>query len=140
MTEKKCTSTQNFVLGGLIGAAFGSVVALLLAPKSGRELRSDINGQVQSAKEKAYVVKDAAIEKGAELSDYAKIQTDSLKEQTARFTDTVKSKASEVSGAAKKYGIKIKADTEEAIEEVSGKVEDQKDEDIECLINLNVFV
>ena len=34
--------TKGFFLGTLIGGAAGAIVALLLAPKSGRELRRDI--------------------------------------------------------------------------------------------------
>ncbi|MNG06969.1 YtxH-like protein [compost metagenome] len=38
----KSTSTKGFLLGALAGAVVGSVTALLFAPKSGKELRSDI--------------------------------------------------------------------------------------------------
>jgi hypothetical protein len=38
-------TTKTFALGALIGAAAGAAMALLLAPKSGRELRSDIRRQ-----------------------------------------------------------------------------------------------
>lgn len=38
----KNTNTGSFFMGVLIGGAVGAVVALLLAPKSGKELRRDI--------------------------------------------------------------------------------------------------
>ena len=39
----------SFIVGGVVGAA----VALLLAPKSGKETREQIKGMAQDAKEKA---------------------------------------------------------------------------------------
>lgn len=121
MTEKKGLSTQDFVLGSLIGVAVGAVAALLLAPKSGRELRSDINEQVGTIKEKAVDYKEVALEKSAEFTDYAKVQTGVIKEQTARLTDTVKTKAVEVTDAAKKYGVKIKSSS---VDTAAKKTED----------------
>src|SRR5699024_11525542 len=46
-------------------------VALLFAPKSGRELREDINKGAVQARDMAYDWKDTAQEKGAELKDLA---------------------------------------------------------------------
>lgn len=38
--EKK--STKSFLLGFLAGGAIGAIVALLYAPKSGKEMREDL--------------------------------------------------------------------------------------------------
>ena len=38
----KKSNARNFILGALAGGVAGSVTALLLAPKSGRQLRKDI--------------------------------------------------------------------------------------------------
>lgn len=40
--ENKGSVTSGFFMGVLVGGAVGAVVALLLAPKSGKELRRDI--------------------------------------------------------------------------------------------------
>lgn len=40
--ENKNSTTSSFVMGVMIGGAVGAVVALLLAPKSGKDLRRDI--------------------------------------------------------------------------------------------------
>ncbi len=53
MAEKDGINTKDFLIGGLIGAIVGSAAALLFAPKSGKELREDLNTQVDTIKEKA---------------------------------------------------------------------------------------
>jgi gas vesicle protein len=86
MCEDNKTIAGAFLVGGLIGAA----IALLYAPKSGRETRRDISkaakkikrdavelveDTIQSIDEFAGEVKDKAtdiIERGVELSDTAK--------------------------------------------------------------------
>lgn len=40
---------KGFAWGTMVGGVVGAVTALLLAPKSGRELRADISGQCQKA-------------------------------------------------------------------------------------------
>lgn len=42
MRKPDMHTTKTFALGTLIGAAAGAALALLFAPKSGREMRSDI--------------------------------------------------------------------------------------------------
>lgn len=45
-------SKKSFLLGALTGAVTGAVTALLLAPKSGRELRKDISDTAVKVGEK----------------------------------------------------------------------------------------
>lgn len=40
--DNKGSTTSSFLMGVLVGGVAGAVVALLLAPKSGKELRRDI--------------------------------------------------------------------------------------------------
>ncbi|MCU6710808.1 YtxH domain-containing protein [Paenibacillus sp. J5C_2022] len=47
----KETSLNGAVAGAIVGGAIGAITALLLAPKSGRELRSDLCAKAQSVKE-----------------------------------------------------------------------------------------
>ncbi|HOJ01835.1 MAG TPA: YtxH domain-containing protein [Anaerolineaceae bacterium] len=58
--------SSSFVAGALLGAAIGSIVALLYAPKSGEELRKEIQektGQI------TLEVKKAAAQKKRELEE-----------------------------------------------------------------------
>ncbi|GAB3961284.1 hypothetical protein GCM10027614_84040 [Micromonospora vulcania] len=63
MAEKDGINTKDFLIGGLIGAIVGSAAALLFAPKSGKELREDLNTQVDTIKEKGNQWKDVAMKK-----------------------------------------------------------------------------
>jgi gas vesicle protein len=45
-------STSSFLLGAIIGGVVGAAAAMLLAPKSGQEIRSTINNQAGTIKEK----------------------------------------------------------------------------------------
>jgi gas vesicle protein len=71
----------SFVVGGLIGAA----VALLMAPKSGRQTREQIKDMAQDAKEKAedYYGQarekiSTAMQKGAEVFQQRKAEVESV--------------------------------------------------------------
>jgi gas vesicle protein len=48
----KNNGSSNFILGTIIGAAVGAATALFLAPKTGQELRQQINDQASVVKEK----------------------------------------------------------------------------------------
>jgi len=54
MAEKK--AVKSFLWGALTGAVTGAVAALLLAPKSGRELRGDLAETAQKVGEKTAVI------------------------------------------------------------------------------------
>jgi gas vesicle protein len=85
----------SFILGGLIGAA----VALLLAPKSGRQTREQIKDLAEDAKERAEDYYDkaksqisTAMQKGAEILEQKKAEVESrvsgIKEAYRKATDT----------------------------------------------------
>ncbi|MBP1989314.1 YtxH domain-containing protein [Paenibacillus eucommiae] len=58
---------KNLLLGAVIGGVLGAITALLTAPKSGRELRSDIAGQVSAVTEKTQQAASVINEKTQEL-------------------------------------------------------------------------
>ncbi len=45
--SKDTNNTQNFLVGTLVGGLVGTVAALLLAPKSGSELRQDVSDKYE---------------------------------------------------------------------------------------------
>lgn len=77
MADKKALKT--FLWGALTGAITGTVSALLLAPKSGKELRQDIS-------ETAHKVKD----KSTEWSRQAGTAVQSFKSKTSTLASDVK--------------------------------------------------
>src|SRR5690625_3499931 len=62
-------NSKDFIIGTLVGGIVGATVALLFAPKSGRDLRADLNEGATQVKEKASAWKDIAQEKGSEWKE-----------------------------------------------------------------------
>ncbi|RDI44307.1 YtxH domain-containing protein [Falsibacillus pallidus] len=85
-------NTKDFLIGALIGGIVGATTALFLAPKSGKELRDDLNLQAMQLKEKSSTFKDTAVEKGNEWAAVAKEKTSALSQavQTNDLINKVK--------------------------------------------------
>lgn len=73
-------SGMNFLFGVLVGAVAGAGVALLLAPKSGAELRSDLGNQMNS-------LKDSASRRMRDLKDRASTGLSDLQSGATRATE-----------------------------------------------------
>lgn len=101
-------SSGGFFAGLLSGAAIGSVLALLLAPKSGKELQttvkdklassnseSDGSGKLSQVKEKATEIASQAKEKATEATNQVKEKVSSSKDaessNDAKSTDSSRS-------------------------------------------------
>ncbi|WP_085991663.1 YtxH domain-containing protein [Oceanobacillus senegalensis] len=63
--------TKDFVIGTLVGTIVGASVALIFAPKSGKELRGDINQGAIQVKDRAGDWKEIAQEKGTNWKEKA---------------------------------------------------------------------
>lgn len=53
MEDNTSSYSKGFLIGAVVGGAVGAVVALLFAPKSGRELRRDIADRTEEVVDKA---------------------------------------------------------------------------------------
>lgn len=119
----------SFLGGALFGALVGSVAALIFAPKSGRELRGDIQEQFTAAKEKTSQVKDTVVQKGNEWKSIALDATSkvtrSLKKQSNELLDKVQS-------LTKKSGESIEETLEDAKETIE-KIGEEIDRKLEAL-------
>ena len=115
--EKNDINTKDFMIGALIGGMLGGAVALLLAPKSGKELRSDINGGAKYISDKTQEFKQTAIEKGTELAEVAKTKTNTLSEkvskQSATILENVKNVKQKVSKSAQEEAEDVIVSSEE---------------------------
>lgn len=80
---------KDFVIGALIGGIVGAAAALLLAPKSGSELRGDVAIQAVSLKDKSVELSHVAKDKTAQLSSQ-------IKEQSTHLVDKVMTKSPKV--------------------------------------------
>ncbi len=65
--HKNEKSSNHFLLGALVGGLAGALTALLLAPKSGRELRNTLNSQAGSLMDKTSGLRENVINKSNEV-------------------------------------------------------------------------
>lgn len=87
--DKNDINSKDFMIGALIGGMLGGAVALLLAPKSGKELRNDINGGAKYISDKTEKFRQTAIDKGTELAEVAKVKTNTLSEKVSKQSATI---------------------------------------------------
>jgi gas vesicle protein len=91
--------TKGFVFGALIGGTIGAITALLLAPKSGVELRKDIADKSTDAYSKAQKYFD---EKEVIISDKIKTTVNEGKMKADKIVDSAKSQANEILESAER--------------------------------------
>lgn len=91
----KNSNGKDFIVGSLIGGLVGAATALLLAPKSGKEMRNNLGQQASMMKERTGKITNDALEKGSEFASVAKDKTSSLSqvvtEQSSQIMDKVRS-------------------------------------------------
>lgn len=66
MEDNNSSYSKGFLIGAVVGGAVGAVVALLFAPKSGRELRRDIADRTEEVVDKAQQMFNNATSGGQE--------------------------------------------------------------------------
>ena len=64
---------ESFVAGFFVGAAFGAVAALLLTPKTGKEMREKLAEEGERLKERTEDTISEVREKGEEVYDHARL-------------------------------------------------------------------
>jgi gas vesicle protein len=109
-------NAKDFIIGSLVGGIVGAATALFLAPKSGKELRTDLNDQ-------AIVLKD----KSTELASRAKESSQTLAKTVQDQSSQVAGKVRDISGRIRKEEGLVSSP--EAIEQEynEGKAEALKD-------------
>ncbi|MDE5413357.1 YtxH domain-containing protein [Alkalihalobacterium chitinilyticum] len=80
---------KNFALGTVVGGVVGATAALLTAPKSGEELRKDIQNELAEGKNKTEEVTNEIKEKMSELSEI-------INDSSSNVSQTVKQKSEQV--------------------------------------------
>src|SRR4051812_45504239 len=76
-------NAKDFLIGTLVGGIVGSLAALLLAPKSGKELRGDLNNQAYVVREKTDHLRESAMVKGTELTTTVKDKTTAISKKVS---------------------------------------------------------
>lgn len=77
-------NTKDFLIGALIGGMVGAAAALFLAPKSGKELRSNLNDQAFVLKEKTGQFRSSAMSKGTQIAGTAREKSNVLAQNVSR--------------------------------------------------------
>jgi gas vesicle protein len=85
-------NTKDFLIGTLVGGIVGALTALFLAPKSGKELREDLNDQAYLLREKTESLRETAIEKSSEITSTVKDKTSALSKKVSEQSQGLVSK------------------------------------------------
>lgn len=72
------SNSKDFVTGAIVGGIAGALAALLLAPKSGRELRGSLNEQTVTLKDKGSELASVAMDKAGALKETVTQQSSTL--------------------------------------------------------------
>jgi len=86
----------HLLVGILIGSAFGTLAGILFAPKSGRELRSEIMAKRNALLKDAKNIYDDASTKASRIVEEATHQAMALKEDADRHFAETRQKTKEI--------------------------------------------
>lgn len=112
MSDNQQNYTKGFLMGALVGSAVGAITALLLAPKSGKELRQDIATKTSDIYGKA--------------SDYYGIVEDKVSGVVSAAAQDGKAKAQQIINAAKDQASNIIGKAEDILAGAKYKVGETK--------------
>ncbi|RBW71443.1 YtxH domain-containing protein [Bacillus taeanensis] len=122
-------NSKDFLIGTLIGGIVGAASALLMAPKSGKELRSDINQQAAVVKDRTVQMKDTALEKSNEFASSAKERSSTIartvSDQSNQVANKVRSVTTSLRDDVNKWRASRKEVEIEGEEETNNELEDQ---------------
>jgi gas vesicle protein len=91
---------KDLLLGVVVGGVLGAVTALLLAPKSGKELRQDIAEQAQAVSEKTQQVAGTISQKTQQVAG-------AISQKTQEVTSTVGATTAELYDKAKTAAVNV---------------------------------
>jgi gas vesicle protein len=86
----------HFCMGFLMGGVLGALAGIFFAPKSGKELRSDIKGKGGEVLEDAKEIYADANTKAKEIIEEAKHKAEELKKEADRYLSEARQKAKEI--------------------------------------------
>ena len=111
--------SKDFMIGALVGGMLGAAAALLLAPKAGKELRSDLNEQAVYLKDKSNEFSHLAREKSSNI-----VRT--VSEQSNQVATKVKDLTSNLRKDIDKWRAKEEDNASELYGEITDDIQDEK--------------
>ena len=105
---RNINSVKGFLIGFLAGGTVGAIIALLTAPKSGKELREDIKQKSEEYYDEAEKYLADAKNKASELINDAKSKSQDILNAAGRVFKDAKAKTTDVLNSGKE---KIETET-----------------------------
>lgn len=118
MAQDNNNLTKGLLLGFLAGGAVGAILALLYAPKSGKELRADIKNKTEDYLDEAEKYLSEAKDKAMDLINEGR-------KRSERIIKDAKSKSDEILKDAEKIFHDAKSKTAEAVHTGKVKIESE---------------
>ncbi len=115
-------SGKSFLVGLLAGGAIGALVALLFAPKSGRELRADLKLKGEEYLDEAEKYISEAREKARELINEGKKRSEKIISEAKSKSQELIKDAEKIINEAKEKTSEVITHTKEKIETESGRI------------------
>ncbi|QXE00726.1 YtxH domain-containing protein [Terribacillus sp. DMT04] len=127
MSTKK-TNGRDFLIGSIIGSVAGAITALVLAPKSGKELRNDITEQAGTLKGRAGDMTSQYSEKGMQWKEALTDKVKNMKSGNDQSNDEPSANDKEAEDAAEEVARAIEeAARELEMEQQKSAIERNKD-------------
>jgi len=99
--SKESNLSKGLLVGFLTGAIVGSAIALLYAPKSGKEFRKDLSGKADEFLDEAEKIFNEGKSKGERLVSDAKVKADALMDEAKKILDDARTKAGDAYSSGK---------------------------------------
>ncbi len=87
MSDEHDSGTSSILLSFLLGGLTGAALALLYAPRSGRETREYLGERLREGAERGREIKDQAVARGREFVDEAGDYLERRKERLSAAVD-----------------------------------------------------
>lgn len=91
MQKERVSSSKVFLVGAILGGVLGATAGLLMAPKSGKELRNDLSETYEDISERAQEFADVAGKRGHAFAKNMSSQTSEWTDRARDIVDTVSS-------------------------------------------------
>lgn len=113
--ESRNSRFGSFIMGTLFGATVSAIVALLFAPKSGKDFRKEISEETTKTLESTDEYMERAREKGTKVIhdvedaalSYFNLAVDKAEDTVSETADTVEEKTEELEDAADEIETKV---------------------------------
>ncbi|MBS4191657.1 YtxH domain-containing protein [Bacillus sp. FJAT-49705] len=126
--SEESINTKDFLIGALIGGMVGAAAALFLAPKSGKELRSNLNEQAIVLKEKTDQFRDTAKAKGTQLAVVAKEKSNVIAQTVSKQSTDIVNKVKNLTPTVKTIGIVENSEIDKSDQAISDDIQRKLEE------------